>query len=92
MSTKTPGKSVLPIYTMVAVKCGASKKRIMFSHYHVQGALVLGRDTSHDLISGRLSCRIGLDNEIRGYQYNWDYTSVTEREYTPAALRRSGTR
>ena len=47
-------------------------------------------EVSHDLISGRY-LPIGLDNEIRGYQYEWDY-KVSEREYTPAALRRSGTR
>ena len=47
-------------------------------------------EISHDLISGRY-LPIGLDNEIRGYQYNWDY-KVSEREYTPAALRRSGVR
>ena len=33
----------------------------------------------------------GLANELNGYQYQWDY-KVSEREYTPAALRRSGVR
>jgi len=47
-------------------------------------------ETSHDLISGR-HLPIGLDNEIKGYQYHWDH-KVSEREYTPAALRRSGVR
>jgi hypothetical protein len=47
-------------------------------------------ETSHDLISGR-HLPIGLGNELRGYQYNWDY-KVQERDYTPAALRRSGVR
>ena len=47
-------------------------------------------ETSHDLISGR-HLPIGLGNELKGYQYNWDY-KVNEREYTPAALRRAGVR
>ena len=47
-------------------------------------------ETSHDLISGR-HLPIGLGNELRGYRYNWDY-KVKERDYTPAALRRSGVR
>ena len=47
-------------------------------------------EVSHDLISGRY-LPIGLDNELKGYQYNWFY-KATEREYTPAALRRAGVR
>ncbi len=47
-------------------------------------------EISHDLISGRY-LPIGLDNEIKGYQYQWEYPA-TEREYTPAALRRAGRR
>ncbi len=47
-------------------------------------------EVSHDLISGRY-LPIGLDNEIKGYQYQWEYPA-TEREYTPAALRRAGRR
>jgi hypothetical protein len=47
-------------------------------------------ETSHDLISGR-HLPIGLGNELSGYQYHWDY-KVQERDYTPAALRRSGVR
>ncbi len=58
-------------------------------HYQVQVPWYAA-ETSHDLISGR-HLPIGLDNEIKGYQYNWDY-KVSEREYTPAALRRSGVR
>ena len=58
-------------------------------HYQVQVPWY-SVEISHDLISGRY-LPIGLDNEIRGYQYNWDY-KVSEREYTPAALRRSGVR
>ena len=47
-------------------------------------------ETSHDLISGR-HLPIGLGNELKGYQYHWDF-KVKERDYTPAALRRSGVR
>ena len=47
-------------------------------------------ETSHDLISGR-HLPIGLDNELKGYQYEWNY-KTSEREYTPAALRRAGVR
>ncbi len=58
-------------------------------HYQVQVPWYAA-EVSYDLISGRY-LPIGLDNEIKGYQYNWDY-KVSEREYTPAALRRSGVR
>ena len=46
--------------------------------------------SSYDLISGR-HLPIGLDNEVPEYAYVWNY-EATEREYTPAALRRSGVR
>ncbi len=59
------------------------------SHYQVKVPWYAA-ETSHDLISGR-HLPIGLDNEIKGYQYHWDH-KVSEREYTPAALRRSGVR
>ena len=59
------------------------------SHYQVKVPWY-ALETSHDLISGRHLPQ-GLANELRGYQYKWDY-EVTEREYTPAALRRSGVR
>ncbi len=59
------------------------------SHYQVKVPWY-ALETSYDLISGR-HLPLGLDNEIRGYQYHWDY-KVSEREYTPAALRRSGVR
>ncbi len=59
------------------------------SHYQVKVPWYAA-ETSHDLISGR-HLPIGLDNEIDGYQYQWDY-KVSEREYTPAALRRAGVR
>ncbi|RZV38063.1 MAG: DUF1329 domain-containing protein [Chromatiales bacterium] len=59
------------------------------SHYQVKVPWY-ALETSHDLISGRHLPQ-GLANELKGYQYQWDY-KVTEREYTPAALRRSGVR
>ena len=59
------------------------------SHYQVKVPWY-ALETSHDLISGRHLPQ-GLANELNGYQYQWDY-KVSEREYTPAALRRSGVR
>ena len=59
------------------------------SHYQVKVPWY-ALETSHDLISGRHLPQ-GLANELKGYQYQWDY-KVSEREYTPAALRRSGVR
>ncbi len=59
------------------------------SHYQVKVPWY-ALETSYDLISGR-HLPLGLGNELNGYQYNWDY-KATEREYTPAALRRSGVR
>ncbi len=59
------------------------------SHYQVKVPWY-ALETSYDLISGR-HLPLGLGNELNGYQYNWDY-KVSEREYTPAALRRSGVR
>ncbi len=47
-------------------------------------------EVSYDLISGRY-LPIGLENEISGYTYQWDYPA-TAGEYTPAALRRAGKR
>ena len=59
------------------------------SHYQVKVPWY-ALETSHDLISGR-HLPLGLDNELKGYQYQWEYPA-TEREFTPAALRRSGVR
>ncbi len=59
------------------------------SHYQVSVPWYAA-ETSHDLISGR-HLPIGLGNQLKGYRYNWDY-KVSEREYTPAALRRAGVR
>jgi len=59
------------------------------SHYqvHVPWYAV---EVSYDLISGRY-LPIGLENEISGYTYQWDYPATAD-EYTPAALRRAGKR
>lgn len=59
------------------------------THYQVQVPWS-GLDISYDLISGR-QLPIGLENELPGYTYEWNYPA-TQREYTPAALRRSGRR
>jgi hypothetical protein len=45
-------------------------------------------EVQYDLVSGRY-LPIGLDNEISGYSYEWDY-KADAKEYTPAALRRAG--
>jgi len=58
-------------------------------HYQAQVPWAIAT-SSYDLISGR-HLPIGLDNEVDGYAYTWGY-DATEREYTPAALRRSGIR
>ncbi|HZX23456.1 MAG TPA: DUF1329 domain-containing protein, partial [Woeseiaceae bacterium] len=58
-------------------------------HYQAQVPWAIAT-SSYDLISGR-HLPIGLDNEVDGYSYVWGY-EATEREYTPAALRRSGIR
>ncbi len=47
-------------------------------------------EVSYDLVSGRY-LPIGLDNEIPGYSYEWNY-KASPKEYTPAALRRAGVR
>ena len=67
--------------------------RVKESHQivHYQATVPWAAATSsYDLISGR-HLPIGLDNEVSEYAYVWDY-EANEREYTPAALRRSGVR
>jgi len=59
------------------------------SHYQVKVPWYAVEE-SHDLISGR-HLPIGLESELNGYTYEWGY-KATEREYTPAALRRAGKR
>lgn len=59
------------------------------NHYQVQVPWY-AVEVSYDLISGRY-LPIGLENELPGYTYEWDY-AATAKEYTPAALRRAGKR
>lgn len=58
-------------------------------HYQVKVPWIAA-ESLHDLISGRYVV-IGLDNEERGYQYDFDYVGNFE-DFTPAALRRAGRR
>ncbi|MEM1114704.1 MAG: DUF1329 domain-containing protein [Pseudomonadota bacterium] len=58
---------------------------------HYQAAIPwLSAESLHDLISGRYVV-IGLDNEEKGYQYDFDYQGRFE-DFTPSALRRAGRR
>lgn len=59
------------------------------SHYQVNVPWY-AVEVSYDLISGRY-LPIGLENEISGYTYEWNYPAESN-EYTPAALRRAGKR
>jgi hypothetical protein len=65
------------------------KEGHMVMHYQV-AVPWLAAESLHDLISGRYVV-IGLDNEERGYQYDFDYVGDFE-DFTPAALRRAGRR
>lgn len=65
------------------------KEGHMVMHYQV-AVPWLAAESLHDLISGRYVV-IGLDNEERGYQYDFDYVGNFE-DFTPAALRRAGRR
>ncbi|MEP1472260.1 MAG: DUF1329 domain-containing protein [Halieaceae bacterium] len=47
-------------------------------------------ESLHDLISGRYVV-IGLDNEEKGYQYDFEYSGSFD-DFTPSALRRAGRR
>lgn len=59
------------------------------SHYQVQVPW-LAAEALHDLVSGRYLL-MGLDNEEKGYQYDFDYKAGFE-DFTPNALRRAGRR
>lgn len=59
------------------------------SHYQVNVPW-LAVESLHDLNSGRYLL-IGLDNEEKGYQYDFSWTGTFD-EFTPAALRRAGRR
>lgn len=58
-------------------------------HYQV-GVPWLSTEALHDLNSGRYLV-LGLDNEERGYAYDFDYLGSFE-DFTPSALRRAGRR
>ena len=58
-------------------------------HYQVAVPWI-SAESLHDLISGRYVV-IGLDNEEKGYQYDFSYVGKFE-DFTPAALRRAGRR
>lgn len=58
-------------------------------HYQVRIPW-LAAEVLHDVLSGRYLV-IGLDNEEKGYQYDFDYQGSFD-DFTPAALRRSGRR
>ena len=57
------------------------------SHYQV-AIPWLAVEALHDLVSARYLL-IGLDNEEKGYQYDFDYIGRFE-DFTPSALRRAG--
>lgn len=59
------------------------------SHYQV-AIPWLAVEALHDLVSARYLL-IGLDNEEKGYQYDFDYKGAFE-DFTPSALRRAGRR
>lgn len=59
-------------------------------HYQVNVPW-LAVESLHDLLSGRY-LTIGLDNELKGYQYEFNYGKASWSDYTPAALRRSAKR
>lgn len=59
----------------------------MILHYQVPSPISTA-GTSHDLISGRYLV-LGLDNEEKGYQYDFAYQGRFE-DFTPSALRRAG--
>jgi hypothetical protein len=65
------------------------KEGHMVQHYQVNVPWI-SAESLHDLISGRYVV-IGLDNEEKGYQYDFDYKGRFE-DFTPAALRRAGRR
>lgn len=58
-------------------------------HYQVKIPW-LAAEVLHDVLSGRYLV-IGLDNEEKGYQYDFEYQGRFD-DFTPAALRRSGRR
>jgi hypothetical protein len=65
------------------------KEGHMVMHYQVSVPW-LSAEALHDLNSGRYLV-LGLDNEERGYPYDFDYLGKFE-DFTPSALRRAGRR
>lgn len=65
------------------------KEGHMIMHYQV-AVPWLAAASLHDLNSGRYLV-LGLDNEEKGYPYNFDYLGKFE-DFTPSALRRAGRR
>ncbi len=59
------------------------------NHYQVKVPW-LAAESLHDLISGRYLV-IGLDNEEKGYKYDFDF-KTDFKNFTPQALRRAGRR
>ncbi len=59
------------------------------SHYQVKVPWY-AVEVQYDLVNGRY-LPIGLENELPGYTYEWNY-QTTAAEYTPSALRREGRR
>lgn len=58
-------------------------------HHHVQVPW-LAVETNYDILSGRYLVT-GLDNEERGYQYDFEF-KASERDYNPSGLRRAARR
>jgi len=65
------------------------KEGHLIVHYQV-GVPWLASENLHDLNSGRYLV-LGLDNEERGYTYDFSYQGSFQ-DFTPAALRRAGRR
>ncbi len=63
------------------------KEAHSMSHYHVKVPWY-AVEVQYDLVNGRY-LPIGLENELPGYTYEWNY-KTTPSEYTPSALRRAG--
>ena len=57
-------------------------------HYQVKIPW-MAAESQYDLISSRYVVN-GLNNEMKGYQNEFDYPGLTMGDYTPSALRRAG--
>ncbi|MEM9385362.1 MAG: DUF1329 domain-containing protein [Pseudomonadota bacterium] len=63
------------------------KEAHSMTHYHVKVPWY-AVEVQYDLVNGRY-LPIGLENELSGYTYEWNY-KTNASEYTPSALRRAG--